>query len=545
MTLFVDVQRVPSAILELVKARIMANRKRNRDNAVAAQPLKTPRRRYYNPQAADRRTEPGAVQQGGMGMLIVPSSANLAVKVRSAPDQLFTSKGIQGIIEAPTTDFSYPYSGKPWEVSVARWDYWYNPPLSEANTSRFFASPPASAPFYNGGYRGLGAFAGILQQNLVNESYVPNSGDEAGFENRFLPYDVQDSGNVSGTTISATVSQSSSRTYPLIFNTVILSIRDQGDFGADGDLIYGRWLIVPLTRIDPGQSVTYTLDIPPDRSTPAVLGANRVDFSVGSGIQTSSALVASDSELASFGSAVASEFRPGSAFSMAKLVGPGLVEGSLATLVSDDRIQSGTDYGEVVSPGILVRTGNAFRRFPSFTFEGYLRRPGGYVETNAFMLIGANRTFANLELRIYGGIQAGSFSNESNGSFSLSEETGFLQLPSALIGFESENFVHFALCKNNAQVTFFFNRYRIFTGTAGSDYYDKLIPFLIGPSYADYPDAGDPYRIRCGDLPVTMIAESSSTPAEKSTEFHGLRFTSRSLYNGTLINPPPTITRLA
>lgn len=69
MTLFVRLADVPSEILELVKARIMANRKRNRQQqqAVAAPSSKTPRRRYYNPEAADRRPEPGAVHVPALG----------------------------------------------------------------------------------------------------------------------------------------------------------------------------------------------------------------------------------------------------------------------------------------------------------------------------------------------------------------------------------------------------------------------------------------------------------------------------------------------
>ena len=72
MTLFVRLADVPSEILELVKARILANRKRNRQKPPAVLPSsQTPRRRYYNPQAADRRPEPGAVhvpQLGATGM---------------------------------------------------------------------------------------------------------------------------------------------------------------------------------------------------------------------------------------------------------------------------------------------------------------------------------------------------------------------------------------------------------------------------------------------------------------------------------------------
>jgi hypothetical protein len=64
LTLFVDVQGVPNAILELVKARILANRKRNKEKKSAATALKVQqpaRRRYYSPVAPDRRPEPAAI----------------------------------------------------------------------------------------------------------------------------------------------------------------------------------------------------------------------------------------------------------------------------------------------------------------------------------------------------------------------------------------------------------------------------------------------------------------------------------------------------
>jgi hypothetical protein len=74
MTLFVDVQGVPNAILELVKARILANRKRNKERssaATAVKPEQPARRRYYSPVAPDRRPEPAAIPMGGLGVVPV------------------------------------------------------------------------------------------------------------------------------------------------------------------------------------------------------------------------------------------------------------------------------------------------------------------------------------------------------------------------------------------------------------------------------------------------------------------------------------------
>jgi hypothetical protein len=74
LTLFVDVQGVPNAILELVKARILANRKRNKERTSAATALKVQqpaRRRYYSPVAPDRRPEPAAIPLGDLNVVPV------------------------------------------------------------------------------------------------------------------------------------------------------------------------------------------------------------------------------------------------------------------------------------------------------------------------------------------------------------------------------------------------------------------------------------------------------------------------------------------
>jgi hypothetical protein len=74
MTLFVDVQGVPNAILELVQARILANRKRNKERASAAnalRPEQPARRRYYSPVAPDRRPEPAGIPLGGLSVVPV------------------------------------------------------------------------------------------------------------------------------------------------------------------------------------------------------------------------------------------------------------------------------------------------------------------------------------------------------------------------------------------------------------------------------------------------------------------------------------------
>ncbi len=98
MTLFVDVQGVPNAILELVQARILANRKRNKERASAANALRPDqpaRRRYYSPVAPDRRPEPAGIPLGVPGWLLVPSDNELKAKVRGIPPFSFN----QGLFE--------------------------------------------------------------------------------------------------------------------------------------------------------------------------------------------------------------------------------------------------------------------------------------------------------------------------------------------------------------------------------------------------------------------------------------------------------------
>jgi hypothetical protein len=97
MTLFVDVQGVPNAILELVKARILANRKRNKERssaATAVKPEQPARRRYYSPVAPDRRPEPAAIPLG-RAWLLVPSDNDLNAKVKGIPPFSFK----QGVFE--------------------------------------------------------------------------------------------------------------------------------------------------------------------------------------------------------------------------------------------------------------------------------------------------------------------------------------------------------------------------------------------------------------------------------------------------------------
>lgn len=60
MATFIDLLPVPGDILELVKARILANRKRNKKPEAKPAP-KTARRRYYSELAPDRRPEPAGI----------------------------------------------------------------------------------------------------------------------------------------------------------------------------------------------------------------------------------------------------------------------------------------------------------------------------------------------------------------------------------------------------------------------------------------------------------------------------------------------------
>ncbi len=75
MATFIDLLPVPGDILELVKARILANRKRNKKPEAKPAP-KTARRRYYSELAPDRRPEPAGIPlrsgQTGLAWLLFP-----------------------------------------------------------------------------------------------------------------------------------------------------------------------------------------------------------------------------------------------------------------------------------------------------------------------------------------------------------------------------------------------------------------------------------------------------------------------------------------
>lgn len=94
MTLFIRLADVPNEILERVKARILANRRRSRDqrrSATRPREERSARRRYYSPLAADRRPEPGAVHLNPIkAWLLAPSDPELNAKTRGIPPFRFT-----------------------------------------------------------------------------------------------------------------------------------------------------------------------------------------------------------------------------------------------------------------------------------------------------------------------------------------------------------------------------------------------------------------------------------------------------------------------
>jgi hypothetical protein len=110
LTLFVDVQGVPNAILEMVKARILANRKRNKERKSAATALKVQqpaRRRYYSPVAPDRRPEPAAIPLGDLNVVPVVWGEEFILSPAGLVTERTTVRNASKTASL-TFDFNYP-----------------------------------------------------------------------------------------------------------------------------------------------------------------------------------------------------------------------------------------------------------------------------------------------------------------------------------------------------------------------------------------------------------------------------------------------------
>jgi hypothetical protein len=107
---------------------------------------------------------------------------------------------------------------------------------------------------------------------------------------------------------------------------------------------------------------------------------------------------------------------------------------------------------------------------------------------------------------------------------------------------------HFAFCKNKAtgELSLYLNGVRVFHATAITDYWESYVNV--------YPEeSGTEYSVIVGDLPIWFRVNTTAKidrpgiddEVPDASFIHGVRWTSRCLYNGPSFTPPTSITRLA